>query len=284
MATAIDRHNPSFSLFPIQNARTAYQPVHLPVILVTPFRRTPEGDDIAGSNVFDVKFFIENAPGRARVAGFKNTGIVVPRLERFVVNISESQLLPYKVDLVGQVFIDQNTGAEKNFEDAIDGDEFYLTIENGDVRDRLIFYADADYFDLSPITIETIQLKPLGQYNFVWQASYKSRSTSPDDEAICIVDSDKLTKLSVAFNHPGDVHRAMVQNTPNIYFDKDKTLDQDEMVAFYRPFADVLQDIFDEHTFIESINWANDIPAQYIPYLSFIIGWDPPYLPALTTM
>jgi len=278
MATQIDRYNPTFSLFPIQNARTAWKPVYIPVVLAVPYRRDAEGDTIDKSDVFNVKFFIEDAPGQAKVAGYKNQGILVPDYERFVVNISD--ILGYKVDLTGQVFIDQNTGAEKTYSEANDGDEFYLSLMNGGVRDKITFYEDADYYDFSPITIETIDLKPHGQYNFVWQATYYERVMTPDDEVYCISDYEKVSRFSILFNHPGDVHRGMVSGTPSAYFEG-TTLDQDGTVDFYRPFADVLQDIFDEQSFIQGINWVSQIPVQYIPYLGFLIGWDPPYFSSI---
>jgi len=276
MVTIASRYNPSFTLFPIQNNRTGWKPVWLPVILVVPARRDSDGNDIANSDVFNVQYFIENAPGRAKVAGFKYQGIYVPALERFVVDISFSTLQNYKIDLTGQVFIDQDTGAEKDYQDARDGDSFRLTLENGDATDTITFYKDIDYYDLSPISISTVDLKPYGVYNFVWQASYNQRILTPDDELFCIGSDTKLTRFAISINHPGDVHRGMVESTPSAYFDG-KTLDQDSTVDFYRPFADALQDIFDEQTFIRGINWTTSIPVQYIPYLGFLIGWDPPY-------
>lgn len=276
MATAINRFNPTFSLFPIQNNRTAWKPVYLPVVLVVPARRDAGGNDIPTSDVDNVQYLIENAPERSKVAGFKNQGILVPKLERFSVHLDKLALQQYIVDLKGQVFIDQDTGAEKDYEDARSGDEFYLTLENGDARDKIIYYPDADYYDLSPVTITTVELKPYGIYNFVWQATYQERILTQDDELFCVGDNQKLTRFAVAMNHPGDVHRAMVENTPSAYFEGG-SLDEDGTVDFYRPFADVLQDIFDEQSFIQGINWVTKIPAQYIPYLGYLIGWDPPY-------
>jgi hypothetical protein len=276
MATEIDRFNPTFSLFPINNNRTGYKPFWIPTVLAVPFKRSVSGDNLADSNVFDVQYFIENAPGRARVAGFENQGIFVPKLERFVVDVSTAELEGYKVDLVGQVFESAETGAQITYDEAKNGDFFYLTLMRGDARDKITFYKDSDYYDLSPVSIDTIELKPLGVYNFVWQASYKERIQTPDDELLCIGENDKFTRLALATNHPGDVHRGMVENTPSVYFEGN-SLDNDGTVDFYRPFADVLQDIFDEQSFIRGINWVNKIPAQYVPYLSYLIGWDLPY-------
>jgi hypothetical protein len=276
MATVINRYNPSFSVFPIQNNRTGWKPVYLPVVLVVPARRDSVGDDIPNSDVSDVKFFIENAPGRAKVSGLKYQGIYVPVLERFVVNMSFENMQQYRVQLSGQIFYDKDTGEEKDYASARDGDSLYLTLENGSAADKITYYKDADYYDLSPISIATIDLKPYGIYNFVWQASYNQRILTPDNELFCIGESIKLTRISIPTNHPGDVHKGMVENTPNVYFDG-QSLDKDGTVAFYRPFADVLQDIFDEQTFIRGINWITAIPAQYIPYLGYLVGWDPPY-------
>jgi len=276
MTTTIDRFNPTFALFPIQNNRTAWKPVYLPAILVIPQMRSSVGNDVPKAMVSDIKFYIEDAPGKAKVSGFEHIGLYVPQYERFVKTISNLDLNNYTIDVTGQSFIDQNTGEEKSYSEAINGDSFWYVIENGGVRDKLVFYKDANYYDLSTITIDTIELNPYRHYNFVWQASYKERIITPDNELYCIGDQDQISRLSILFNHPGDVHRAMVQHTPPVYFDG-STLDKDGTVNFYRPFADVLQDIFDEQTFIRGINWVNNIPAQYIPYLAYLIGWDLPY-------
>jgi len=275
MATNIDRFNPTFSLFPIQNARTAWRPVYIPTVLAVPQKRTLSGADIGGSNVFNLRFLIEDAPGSASVAGFKNEGIIIPTLERFATSVADQALPIYKVAVEGQEF-ESADGSPISFAEAQNGDYFYLTLENGGVRDKITYYTDADYYDLSTITISTIELTPLGKYNFVWQASYYERVKTQDDELFCISSVEKLTRLSVTFNHPGDVHRAMVQNTPGVYFDG-QSFDKDTTVDFYRVFADVLQDIFDEQGFIRGLNWIDKIPAQYIPYLGFLLGWDLPY-------
>lgn len=270
-----DRLNPTFVLWPIQNARTAWRSVWIPTVLVVPKRRTPSGTGILNSEVFNVKFFIENAPGQSPISGVKYQGILVPELERFTIDVSV--INNYQILLEGQVFEDKDTGATKTYEDAVEGDFFYVSLEANEVRDKVIYYPDANYYDLSTISISTIELKPYGVYNFVWQASYYERVEAPDGELLCITDTEKISRLAVPFNHPGDVHRHMVMNTPSQAYLEGDTFDKDNTVDFYRTFADVLQDVFDEQTFIRGINWVQNIPAQYIPYLGYLLGWDLPY-------
>ena len=71
MATLTDQHQPSFVLWPLQNNRTAYRPVYLPAILVVPHVRNASGLSVSGSEVRDLRFVIEEAPGKARVAGYE---------------------------------------------------------------------------------------------------------------------------------------------------------------------------------------------------------------------
>jgi phage tail P2-like protein len=75
----------------------------------------------------------------------------------------------------------------------------------------------------------------------------------------------------------------MFRKTPPFYFDGDNfKLEDDPILEFYRPFADILQDTFDEQTFLNGINHIDKIPAQLIPYLAFLIGWDLPNYPGAT--
>ena len=73
---ATSRYNPSFLRYPIQNDRTGFKPVWLPVILIVPVRRTTEGLGLVNSEVWDVKYFIADAPDQAKVAGHTHTNPV----------------------------------------------------------------------------------------------------------------------------------------------------------------------------------------------------------------
>lgn len=285
MATLSERFQPSFVQWPIQNNRTAYCPVNLPVVLVVPFSQTDSGTSIAGSGVTDLRYFIEEAPGPAKVSGFENRGVFIPQFDRFVIQVSDAELLEVEIDVEGQQFFDQVTGAEKTFADANPGDTFAYTLLRGPAegpgqRDTIQWYPDAKYYDLSPFIIPTIDLSPPGHYNFVWQTRYLVREVTPDLEFLCIGDRTGLERYRVPFNHPGDVHLAL-SDIPPIYFDG-QPLDRDQQFQFLRPFADILQDVMDEQTFLKQINWIDRIPAQLIPYLSYLVGWELPYFPGST--
>lgn len=290
MANLGSEFQPNFALWPINNNRTGWQPVSLPTILVIPYTRTTDGLPVANSDVTELVYFIEDAPGRARVAGHDHIGIFVPELERFRRNISNQELASVKIDITGLRFFDKDTGVEKTYEEANDGD----LMEYGQLRgqsgwktagpgtiDTIVYLSHADYYDLSPFTIDTVDL-PTGQYNFVWQGRYYPRVLSPDNEFVCMdTDQRVLARLSFAINHPGEIHQAMVDNTPAIYIENGGR-NTDPTVGFYKPFADALQDIFDEQELLKGINWIDNIPAQLIPYLAYLIGWDLPYFPGST--
>jgi hypothetical protein len=131
---------------------------------------------------------------------------------------------------------------------------------------------------LSAFEISTVELPP-NRYYFVWHACYYPRVLTQDGEFACIDSSQTMiTNLRMAFAHPGEVHKEMLDKTPPLYY-TGNSIDTEPLVKFYRPFADVLQDIFDEHTLLRGINWISKIPAQLIPYLAYLIGWDIPTFP-----
>ncbi len=284
MATLIDRHQPSFVLWPLQNARTAYAPVYLPMIFVVPHRRYKDGTPVPSSEVSNVTFRIEKAPGRAKVAGFQYRGILVPQLERFRITLNALDLSKHKITVLSQVFEDED-GETIDSNDAVEGDYFRYTTEQGTLTDRIKYLPDADYYDLSPISLETGQgLKPLGKYVFSWCADYFRRVVTPNDELYCIDTSiARLARLGVVFDHPGDVHQEMFEKTPSFVFNATTdSLDKDPTFKFYRPFADVLNDLFDESSFLETINHVDHIQASLIPYLSYLLGWEMRFVPGST--
>ena len=162
MAILSEHHQPSFVLWPLQNARTAYRPVYLPAILVVPHSRGNDGRQIADSQVWNVTFMIEEAPGRARGAGYEYRGIFIPELERYRVDVTAGQLASRLINIAGQLFEDDN-GYEITYEEATDQDFMVYTTENGDLTDRVQFTPHANYYDLSTIEIETGDLQPLGK-------------------------------------------------------------------------------------------------------------------------
>tara|TARA_R100001244_G_scaffold25113_4_gene25580 strand:+ start:42275 stop:46411 length:4137 start_codon:yes stop_codon:yes gene_type:complete len=291
MAEVVDRYQPTFSLFPINTNRTGYQPVNLPLVLVVPFRRTIDGIPINDTGLTDCAFYIEDAPGKVPVAGVQNQGIFVPNFERFRREVSTEELSSVKIDVTGQRFFDPATGDEKTYSDVNNGDLMEITLMRGVIgafgrsgpgsKDRIPYYYDADYYDVTPFIIETVDL-PEGKYNFVWECSYYKRIISSNGELVCIDTSRAIkSRFSSYINHPGDLHFAMIRRSPALYFNS-PSIDKDGTVAFYRPFADALQDIFDEQELLRGVNWIDKIPVQYIPYLANLIGLDLPYFPSTT--
>lgn len=288
MAKLIERFQPSFVTWPLQNNRTAFQPVNVPLVLVVPFTRDPAtNEQLADSGVTNLKFFIEDAPGLVPVAGFEHTGVFVPDLLRFSLDVSPSQLQSVLINLTVLPFFDKITGAQKSFVDAQIGDFFEYTLNRGLIattgpRDRIEYLPDAIYYDLSTFIIETLDLKPLGRYRFSWQCNYFNRIITQDNELFCIDNTDqRLARFSIVMIHPGEIHQMMIEQTPSVYF-QGTPLDQDTLIKFYRPFADALQDIFDEQDLMVGINFIDKIPAQFVPYLAYLIGWDLPFFPGAT--
>lgn len=289
-APPIERYQPSFLRFPIQNNKTGFQPVHLPVILVVPARRTPEGLALADAEILELKFFIADAPEQSLVAGPFNTQLLVPTLERYVIYISSLQLSEVSIDPKIRQFYDVNGNAIE-YEDAVEGDSFEYTQIRGSITSKIIYYPDADYYDLSLFEIDVEDLPMPNWYNFVWQASYHPRVVFDDFVSstaggYCINQgATSISQFRQLIGHPGDVHHEMFRKTPPFFFDNQNSitkLQNDPLLAFYRPFADMLQDIFDEQAFLNGINHVDTIPAQLIPYLAYLIGWDLPNYPGVT--
>jgi hypothetical protein len=278
------RYNPSFFRFPIANARTAYLPVWMPLVLVEPAKRDPNtGERIADSSILSLEFYIEDAPNlRAPVAGVEHRGIFRPDLVLFKITVTTEQLFAKQINLDGVTF-HQGTpdGTIIDRSAAKDGDFFDYALNKNECQGSIPFYADIDYYDLSSFEIVTIDL-PTNRYNFVWQVSYHPRTTSPDDELVCVdVATTSLTNFKQQWAHPGELHKQMLDRTPGLYFQGTQALDQEPLTKFYRVYADILQDIFDESALLQKLNWINYIPAQLIPYLANLIGWDLPSFPNL---
>lgn len=287
----VDRNQPSFLRFPIQNDRTGFKPVSLPVILVVPWRRDESGRALGDSGVYDVKYFIAEAPDPAKVAGPFNVGILVPPINQFVINVNPVQLNDHLI-LPGNHVFRNSSGDVIDAEDAEEGDVFEYTLIRGEVASTIPYYPDADYYDLSNFIIDVEDLPRPKRYLFVWQAGYKRRVVRPDSlsstlGSTCINAADNaITQFKILINHPGEVHNEMFRKTPPLYFENAINnpikLSDDKTLEFYRPFADLLQDIFDEQFFLDGINQIDKIPAQLIPYLAYLIGWDLPNFPGVT--
>lgn len=274
---SIDRNKPSFVLFPVNNNRTAWRPVGLPMIMVVPKKRDFVGFPIPNSGVFDVKILIENTPREALVAGHDHVGLRFPDSELYAKYLSSLDLSESLIDL-NAVSIYRN-GELIQANNAADGDIIDYTTGTG-VRSQLEFITGADYYDLSLFLIE-IETLPNGLYNLIYQADYYERVVSSDEvpEFLCInPNSVQNTIHRFPIQHPGAVMQEFYRLTPPPYL-TNASKAFDSTVALYRPFTDVLQDVHDEQGLLERINWVLDAPPQIIPYLSSLLGWDLPYFP-----
>lgn len=278
MTTTIDRNNPSFELFPINNNRTAWRPFGLPVILVVPNRRDGVGGPIANSQIFNLKIYIENAPKRAPVAGHNNIGKFYPDTDLYAVNIDSLSLAESLIDPTLYDFYD-SAGSPIAKDQVKPGDSFRYTTATG-TTSEMIYYPDANYYDLSSFLID-FDVLPSDDYNLVYQTEYFTRIISQDglEQLLCIdVDSVSLALYKFKVAHPGQVIEEFERLTPPPYLtNQDRS--QDTTLGLYRPFTDILQDISDEQDLLESVNWVYETPPEVIPYLSKLLGWDIPYFP-----
>lgn len=277
MATLNSMSNPSFALFPINNDRTGWRPFGLPVIMVVPNRRDINDNPIPNSQVFNIKVFIENVPREARVAGHDHIGMRFPDRELFAVTVDSLGLAERIIKPNNYTFMRDNDEIE--YEQAQTGDLFEYITSTG-IKDTITYIKGANYYDLSDIEIDFEHL-PSDRYNLVYQAEYFNRIISADglDELLCI-DTSQTSLAIFKFNvkHPGEVIEEFERLTPPPYL-TNSARSKDSTLALYRPFTDILQDVADEQDLLESINWVFDAPAEAIPYLSQLLGWDLPYFP-----
>jgi hypothetical protein len=279
MAELKDYNNPSFVLFPVNNNRTAWRPYGLPAILVVPHKRTPSGAGIENSQVFNVRIFIEDVPKEARVAGHQNIGVRFPDRELYAETIDSIELADRTIDLSNVQITSAATGETVSLDDAKTGDIITYTTVTG-VTDTLEYLVGATYYDLSDILIE-MELLPSDVYNLIYQAEYFTRVISKDErqDFLCIdPTSIGLAILRFEILHPGPIMDEFYRLTPPPYL-TNSTKALDTTVDLYRPFTDSLQDISDEQELLESVNWVFKVPAEAIPYLSQLLGWDLPYFP-----
>ena len=274
------RHNPHFRLFPINNARTGYQPFAFPTIYVEPHRVTSSGQGIGDSGAIKIRYFVVDAPDPARVAGPFNQNIRIPDSTLFEIELSQLELGNLRIDLTPLSFFKPD-GTEVDFEDAEEGDTFEYTIQgSNNATSRVTYFPDAFYYDLSTVAIGVENLPRNKRYLFVWEAIYFRRLETVSGGFKCLSPDPGRSVEILEVAHPGEVHEFMFRGTPSLYFDYEGfEFSSDPTLAFYRPFADTLQDIFDEQEFLDGLNHIRTIPAQLLPYLSFLIGWDLPNFP-----
>lgn len=282
------RNNPHFVLFPVNNARTGYKPYSMPVLYVEPRRINANGNGIPDSSSLRVRYKVIDAPDPAKVAGPFNQNIRIPEQSLFEVELSSVDLSLRQLDLRSLQFQDSN-GNLKSFIDAIEGDYFLYTVNGTNTTsgsnptDLVKYYPDAIYYDVSDVEIDVDQLPKPKRYLFVWEGIFFRRISTATGGLKCVSDEIGITQKVLDVNHPGDVHEFMFKSTPGFYFDyQGFSLATDPTLEFYRPFADIFQDIFDEQELLDGINHIDKIPAELIPYLSFLIGWDLPNFPGTT--
>ncbi len=275
--TNVNIHDPAFYLFPINNNRTAWRPFGLPVIMVVPHKHDPLGNIISNSMVYNVRVYIENVPQSAFVAGHDHVGMRFPDRELYAENIDSLELAERQIDLTN-VTITRNEVVVQ-LEEAETGDIIHYTTSSG-VIDTIEFINGADYYDLSDILLD-VELLPSDNYNIVYESQYLTRVISKDDKQqfLCInANSTSLALLRFSIQHPGQVIDEFYRHTPPPYL-TNASKAQDTTVALYRPFTDILQDVMDEQNLLERVNWVFDAPAEAIPYLSSLLGWDLPFFP-----
>lgn len=277
MAEVTDFHSPTFVLFPANNNRTAWKPFGLPAILVVPHRRDPLGMPIQNSQIFNVRVYIEDVPRAAFVAGHDHVGMRFPDRELYAENLDSIELAERQIDLAS-VTITRN-GTEVTLEGAKTGDIINYTTSTG-IVDTITFLVGADYYDLSDVLID-VELLPSDNYNIVYESQYFTRVISKDGKSqfLCVdVNSTSLALLRFAIQHPGQVMDEFYRHTPPPYLTNSSKA-KDTTVSLYRPFTDIFQDIMDEQNLLERINWVFEAPAEAIPYLSSLLGWDLPFFP-----
>lgn len=242
------------------------------MILVVPHMRDQSGRTIPTAAVSRVRIYISNL-GKSPVAGHDHVGLFVPDHELYSLTIDRTELVNRTVDRRSMTYLDAS-GAEASQDRA----RYVKFTSLSGIADKIDYIEHADYIDLSDITIETEPL-PNGRYIMCYEATYQLRTISDGGELLCIGDKEVTAKFRFLLNHPGEVLLMMVDGTPDLYF-TDANRSEDSTVAFYRPFADILQDIHDEQNYLGRANWVYDIPPEHIPYLGFLLGWDLPYFPA----
>lgn len=278
--TAIDRNQVSFYLFPINNNRTAWKPIGLPVLLVVPRRRTTTGIDIENSSISNVHIYIENVAEFAYVVGEDHilsdgTQLKYPSNELYRKTLYTQDLKDRLLDFRDLTYVDPTGEITQNPQP---GDFIKFTTATK-VIDTIPYYSDADYYDLSDVTID-IEILPPGYYNMVYSADFYYRNINTSDQSfICVNEQDPIAAtFRFGIDHPGTVMQEMYRLTPPPYLTSAKK-SEDTTIEFYRPFADAINDIYDEQKLLESINWVSATPLEVIPYLAFLLGWDLPYFP-----
>jgi hypothetical protein len=318
MSIQTNPHIPTWILLPVNNNRSAYRPFGLPMILMETDRRDLSGAPIDNSGVIvqnctcgtdgeykcmgvetpvcneycagaAIRIVIEDVPQKALVAGQIPIGLMSPDHELYAKNISLADMISRMIRPEMQSFyritatdINKNgsqTLVPIDYSEAVGGDLMQYTTASGS-QGNITYYPTANYYDISDITIDTEQLPP-DWYNLTYQVEYYVRveSQTTAGQLNCIDITRTATSVyRFRLNHPGQVMQETVNLTPAPYMTSDKK-SEDTTIEFYRPFTDIMQDIFDEQYLLGSVNWVDNISPQFVPYLCYLLGLDLPYYP-----
>lgn len=267
-----------FNVLPYNNNRTAWRPISFPIVLTVPYSKSLDGEPIEYGNIYyddihAVIIEIEGAPERAKVAGHTNIGKYVPDQSLYTVNITYQELLSKQITPSLYPIYDESLEETDDFSKAR---YFKYTTHTG-VIEYIEYLKHVSYYDLSDIQIPTEDLANGLYYLKYLTNSYKREVYN--SQLVCI-DESKIVENSsrILINHPGDVISEFYYSTPSAYVE-DKPKSQHELVGLYRPFTDMLQDIYDEQHYIENANWLLECDERMLPLLGASLGWDIPYIP-----
>ena len=272
-------HIPYWIPFPVNNNRTAWRPISIPIIFVETDRRDPSGIPYANSAALNIEIVVEDVPQKAYVAGQDHIGLLFPDHELYGVTLTSTEIASRRIDPVTQSFVLADGVTPVDFSHVTAGCFIVYTTRTG-VSSLIAFYPTCNYYDFSDITVDVEDL-PSDIYYLDYKAFYNVRviSTATEGQLNCIDVTKQATAIyRFKFNHPGQIMDNMYRLTPQPYLTNDKK-SKDSTVAFYRPLTDILQDIFDEQNLLVGINWIDKVPPQYVPYLAYLIGFDMPYFP-----
>ena len=303
----VDKFQPSFIRFPINDNTTGYKPLSMPMILVVPRRIDEVGALVPDSDVFltkkdlssgstyqvpGVRMLLENVPSQALIVGHQyrdkngnqirypdrelySKEVLADNFENLRIDLNRDDIKYFKLDAKGDI------QAYVTKSEAVEGDYFtYRTISG--VEASLLYLPSAFYYDISELKIDDMLTLPDNYYNLVYETQYYRRNVinaGKLTQYICVdISSIELAFNSLRVNHPGQILSEFTRLTPPPYLNE-KPYDEDETVAFYRPFTTALQDIYDEQVLLEVVSWIYETPAELLPYLAYQLGWDLPFFP-----
>lgn len=267
-----------FNVLPHNNNRTAWRPTSFPIVLTVPYSKSLDGTPTEYGNIYYdathiVKVEIEGAPDRARVAGHTNIGKYVPDQSLYTIGITYQQLLERQISPSLYPIYDENFEETQDFSKA---KYFKYTTHTG-VIELIEYLKHTSYYDLSDIQIPTENLQN-GLYYLKYATNSYKREVY-ENQLICIDNTNIVENVSrILINHPGDVISEFYYSTPSAYVEE-KPKSEHQLVELYRPFTDILQDIYDEQNYIENANWLLECDEQMLPFLASSIGWEIPYIP-----